>query len=167
MADLATATEVLGAMITPALLISASGTLVLSNRLSRVVDRVRTLAKDAEQLTLTESEQPQAAKRALISSQLHSLAARAMILRAAMASLYTAVGFLVATSIGVGALTTLHVVSAGWIAILLAMLGACALLWGSVQLVREGRMALGSTLEEMSYVRGLISIAPPRLEKPR
>jgi predicted phage tail protein len=166
MADLATATEVLGAMITPALLISASGTLVLStsNRLSRVVDRVRVLAKDAEALTLTDSERPQAAKRALISSQLHSLAARAMILRSALAALYTAVGFLVATSIGVGVLTTLHV-SAGWIAILLAMLGACALLWGSVLLVREGRMALGSTLEEMSYVRGLISSLPAHGEK--
>ncbi len=42
--------EVLGAMITPAVLISAGGTLVLStsNRLSRVVDRVHVLAADAE-----------------------------------------------------------------------------------------------------------------------
>lgn len=39
-------------MITPAVLISASGTLVLStsNRLTRVVDRVRTLAREAEAL---------------------------------------------------------------------------------------------------------------------
>lgn len=83
-----------------------------------------------------------------------------MILRSALAALYTAVGFLVATSIGVGLLTSLHV-SAGWIAIALAMMGACALLWGSVQLVREGRMALSSTLEEMSYVRRLIALEPP------
>lgn len=167
MADLTAATEVLGAMITPALLISASGTLVLStsNRLSRVVDRVRVLAKDAEHLAAgdsgsVQSEQAHADKRALITSQLRSLAQRAMILRSALAALYTAVGFLVATSIGVGLLTSLHV-SAGWIAIGLAMLGACALLWGSVQLVREGRMALSSTLEEMSYVRRLIALQPP------
>jgi Protein of unknown function (DUF2721) len=162
MADVATATAVLGAMITPALLISASGTLVLStsNRLSRVVDRVRVLAKDAEQLTASDYAQPLTGKPALISSQLHSLAARAMLLRSAMAALYTAVGFLVATSIGVGVMTSLHV-SGGWIAIVLAMFGAFALLWASVLLVREGRMALGSTLEEMSYVRGLISRHAP------
>jgi hypothetical protein len=158
MADLTAATNVLGAMITPALLISASGTLVLStsNRLSRVVDRVRVLAKDAEHLAKDDAD-TQTDKRALITSQLRSLAHRAMILRSALAALYTAVGFLVATSIGVGLLTSLHV-SAGWIAIVLAMLGACALLWGSVQLVREGRMALTSTLEEMSYVRRLIDV---------
>lgn len=167
MPNLATATEVLGAMITPALLISACGTLVLStsNRLSRVVDRVRTLARDAEQLTASDAS-PSTDKRELIASQLRSLAKRAMILRSALAALYTAIGFLVATSIGVGVLTTLHF-SAGWIAIVLALLGGCALLWGSVLLVREGRLALGSTFEEMSYVRALISNTrgadPPRL----
>jgi hypothetical protein len=47
-----TPTEVLGAMITPAVLISAAGTLVLSTsqRLSRVVDRIRVLAAEAERL---------------------------------------------------------------------------------------------------------------------
>ncbi|HEX2733652.1 MAG TPA: hypothetical protein VHM70_18710 [Polyangiaceae bacterium] len=83
-----------------------------------------------------------------------------MILRSALAALYTAIGFLVATSIGVGLLTSLQV-SAGWIAIALAMCGACTLLWGSVLLVREGRMALSSTLEEMNYIRELISTAAP------
>jgi hypothetical protein len=158
MPSLATATEVLGAMITPALLISASGTLVLStsNRLSRVVDRVRTLSRDAEQLARGDASESVVGKRRLIASQLKSLAKRAMILRSALASLYTAVGFLVATSIGVGVLTTLNLRSGG-VAIVLGMLGACALLWGSVLLVREGRMALASTLEEMSYIRGLIS----------
>ena len=165
MADLAAATEVLGAMITPALLISASGTLVLStsNRLSRVVDRVRVLARDAEQLAGSEPTEEVSKKRALIVSQLRGLAQRALILRSALAALYSAVGFLVATSIGVGVLTSLHW-RAGWIAIALAMLGACALLWGSVLLVREGRLAIGSTLEEMSYVRTVIAGGLPELE---
>lgn len=158
MPDLASATEVLGAMITPAILISASGTLVLStsNRLSRVVDRVRVLARDAERLAANDEEAVLVEKRELIAGQLKSLAKRVMILRSALAALYTAVGFLVATSIGVGVLTLVHV-SAGWVAIALAMFGVCALLWGSVLLVREGRLALGSTLEEMNYVRGLLA----------
>ncbi len=166
MAELAGATEVLGAMITPALLISASGTLVLStsNRLSRVVDRVRVLARDAEQLSSQESLANAYRKRTLIVSQLRGLAERALILRSALAALYSAVGFLVSTSIGVGVITLLHV-NGGWLAIGLAMLGSCALLWGSVLLVREGRLAIGSTLEEMSYVRTLIAEALPGAEQ--
>lgn len=159
---LAPATDVLGAMITPALLISASGTLILStsNRLSRVVDRVRELAEDAEALPAGGGEALER-KRALIARQLGGLSQRALILRSALASLYTAVGFLVATSIGVGLLTSVHL-AASWPAILLAMVGACALLWGSVLLVREGRLAIGSTLDEMSHVRRLIAAAPEK-----
>lgn len=166
MSNLAPATDVLGAMITPALLISASGTLILStsNRLSRVVDRVRVLAKDAEALPRDDDSESAREKRRLIASQLSGLSARALILRSALAALYTAVGFLVATSIGVGLMTSVNW-GVSWPAIALAMLGGCALLWGSVLLVREGRLAIGSTLEEMSYVRALVARpeAPKRL----
>lgn len=169
-------------MITPAILISATGTLVLStsNRLSRVVDRVRVLARDAEQLAgetrslrrVSPNEEvlrppdPGAsdpgfllAKRRLITSQLTALAQRALLLRSALASLYTAIGFLVATSIAVGTVTSFGV-RLSWPVIGLAMIGACALLWGSVLLVREGRQAIGSTLEEMQWVRQLVADVP-------
>jgi uncharacterized protein DUF2721 len=166
MANVAAAAEVLAAMITPALLISASGTLVLStsHRLSRVVDRVRVLAQDAERLSSPGKTGHgdfaySHAKRALIIGQLTALAQRAVILRSALAAFYMAIGFLVATSIGIGLLTLLHW-SASWPAVALAMVGACALLWGSVLLVREGRLAIGSTLEEMQYIRGLVSGVP-------
>jgi hypothetical protein len=150
------ATDVLAAMITPALLISASGTLVLStsNRLSRVVDRVRVLARDAENLPRTGNEDV-LARRTLIESQLGSLTQRALILRSALAALYTAIGLLVATSVGVGILTLVGL-ELRWPPVALAILGACALLWGSVLLVREGRLAIQSTLEEMSFARRVI-----------
>jgi hypothetical protein len=151
MASPVLASEVLSAMITPALLISASGTLVLStsNRLSRVVDRVRVLAKDVEALPDDTSLDE---KRSFIGSQLTDLAERALILRSALAVLYTAIGFLVATSIGAGMLAALGLGYA-WVPIGLAMFGGCALLWGSVLLVREGRRAIASTLEEVRYIR--------------
>lgn len=167
MAGVVTANEVLGAMITPALLISASGTLVLStsNRLSRVVERVRVLARDAEQLPpptgIKEADEKAQEKRELIQRQLKGLAERAVILRSALAALYMAIGFLVATSIGVGFVTWLRWAQF-WPPIALAMLGAAALLWGSVLLVREGRLAIGSTLEEMSYIRKVIGVSAPR-----
>jgi hypothetical protein len=164
--DIISAGEVLAAMITPAILISATGTLVLStsNRLSRVVDRVRVLARDAEQLL--RPLDPGAsdpgfllAKRKLITSQLTALAQRALLLRSALASLYTAIGFLVATSIAVGTVTSFGL-RLSWPVIGLAMVGACALLWGSVLLVREGRQAIGSTLEEMQWVRQVVAGVP-------
>jgi hypothetical protein len=163
------ATEVLAAMITPALLISACGTLVLStsNRLSRVVDRVRVMARDAEQLRSTsgsslEGAQQVQAKRALITSQVAALAERALLLRSALAAFYVAIGLLVATSIAVGVLTWLSW-QMTWLVIAPALLGACALLWGSVLLVREGRSAISSTFDEMQYIRGLVEApAKPR-----
>src|SRR5258706_4326183 len=162
----APASEVLGAMITPAVLISASGTLLLStsNRLSRVVDRVRILSAEAERGTPHPSER----KAALIASQLRQLGPRVLLLRSAMTALYSAIGLLIATSIGVG-LTVLVRWSAGWVAVTLGLSGACALLWGSLLLVREARLAIVSTLEEMAYAREVVgkgdttsAPAPPR-----
>jgi hypothetical protein len=146
------AVQVLGAMITPALLISACGTLVLStsNRLSRVVERVRVLARDAER-----SDDAGTSRRHSISRQLGELTARALILRSALSALYLAIGFLVATGIGVG-VSALADWRFPWLPVALAMAGACALLWGSVLLVREGRLAVRSTLEEMHQVQALI-----------
>jgi hypothetical protein len=163
MAEIAAATDVLGAMITPALLISACGTLVLStsNRLSRVVERVRVLARDAEQLPNQPDQSISRDKRDLIGRQLSGLAERAVISRSALAALYVAIGFLVATSIGVGVITLLGS-RMSWPVIVLAMIGGCALLWGSVQLVREGRLAIGSTLDEMGYARKLVEASSRR-----
>jgi hypothetical protein len=164
--ELTSAGEVLAAMITPALLISATGTLVLStsNRLSRVVDRVRVLAQDAERLLRppdpnTSDPGLAQSRRTLIINQLTALARRALLLRSALAALYTAIGFLVATSIAVGAVASFGS-RVSWPVIGLAMVGACALLWGSVLLVREGRQAIGSTLEEMQWVRQVVAGVP-------
>jgi Protein of unknown function (DUF2721) len=170
MGSVGAVTQILAAMITPALLISASGTLVLStsNRLSRTVDRVRTLARDAEQLQSSASSAPAdasylQAKRSLIARQVTSLAARALILRSALASFYLAIGLLVATSIAVGVLTWLDA-QLIWPVVSLALVGACALLWGSVLLVREARLAIGATLDEMQYVRRLVGVSDASAE---
>lgn len=157
MSEYGVAGDVLGAMITPAVLISAGGTLVLStsNRLSRVVDRVRVLSAEAERLIRSNELQTQPRKRTLLASQLGRLSARALILRSALTALYTAIGFLVATSIGVG-VAALVEWRHGWIPVALGLAGACALLYGSLLLVREGRLAVGSTLEEMDYLRSVV-----------
>jgi len=147
------ASEVLGAMITPAVLISASGTLVLStsNRLTRVVDRVRALASEAERMRKEKAAPEAEERRQLIASQLPVLSKRALLLRSALEALYAAIGFLVATSIAVGISAALGW-AYGWVPVSTGLFGATALLWGSLLLVREARLAVGSTLQEMEFL---------------
>jgi MFS family permease len=155
--------DVLGAMITPAVLISASGTLVLStsNRLTRVVDRVRALGAEAERLQALGGHDPAVAgaKRALIADQVPRLAERVLLLRSAMTVFYVAIGLLVATSIAVG-MTAVLQWHFGWLAIASGLFGACGLFWGTLLLVREARLAVRSTLQEMDYLRAMISGNP-------
>jgi len=164
------APDILGAMITPAVLISASGTLVLStsNRLGRVVDRVRVLQSQAEELPPDgEADRETAEKRALISSQLAHLGVRIRFLQTAVTILYVAIGLLVGTSISIGA-SAVAGWALGWVPVGLGLLGASALFLASVLLVREARLAVRSTLLEVDYVRrvvarrtGLPEVPPP------
>lgn len=165
MTDPTAATDVLGAMITPAVLISASGTLALStsNRLGRVVDRVRTLGGEAEKLTdggdLTAED---AAKRTLIAGQLEHLYRRIRLLQSALTLMYFAIGLLVATSLSVG-VTSAFRPWFGWVPVALGMVGAGSLFAGSVFLVRETRVAVRMTVDEMAHVRHLVARKAGRL----
>jgi hypothetical protein len=154
------ASEVLGAMITPAVLISASGTLVLStsNRLGRVVDRVRVLEVEAEKLSVPNGMSPEEAddKRELITDQLVRLVQRIKHLQTALTVLYAAIGMLVATSLAVGLSASLGW-AFGWVPIGLGLCGALALFVASVLLVRETRLAVTATLLEMAYVRKVVA----------
>ena len=160
MINLPSATEVLGAMITPAVLISASGTLVLStsNRLNRVVDRVRVLAAQAEQLRDPEEQKLQTieARRTLIADQLVTLSSRALLLRSAMTALYLAIGLLVTTSIAVGVVAAFHW-AYGWIPVVLGLLGTGVLLYGSYLLVHEAHLAVKSLLQELAYAQEAVA----------
>jgi hypothetical protein len=154
------ASQVLGAMITPAILISASGTLVLStsNRLGRVVDRVRTLEAEAEKLSAPNGMSAEEAddKRELITDQLGRLVRRIRYLQTAVTILYASIGMLVATSLTVGLSAALDW-ALGWVPIGLGLCGASALLFASVLLVREARLAVKATLLEMAYVRKVVA----------
>jgi hypothetical protein len=147
---------VLTAMITPAVLISASGTLVFStgNRLSRVVDRVRNLQEQMERPE-TEVGRLTADKRALVVDQLERLSRRVLLLRSAMTCFYVAIGLFVTTSLAVGIASLLGGRYA-WPAVVLGLAGAAALLYGSVLLISEARQAVAATLLEMRYVSELI-----------
>ncbi len=152
------ASEVLGAMITPAVLISASGTLVLStsNRLTRVVDRVRSLAGEAEHLRKGETSDETEHRAALIVEQIPLLSTRALLLRSALTAFYSAIGLLVTTSIAVGVVAALRW-DYGWVPVVSGLAGGCALLYGSLLLIREARLAIGFTLKEMDFLREVVA----------
>jgi hypothetical protein len=146
--------EVLTAMITPAVLISACGTLIFSTstRLGRVVDRVRHLADQVQK-----SHQDQDVDRQeIMLEQLASVARRVVLLRSAMTCFYLSTGLFVATSIAVG-IITITAGTQGWIPVVLALLGAAILLIGSILLISEAQLAVKSTLKEMSYIREAVS----------
>ncbi len=140
--------QVLSAMITPSVLISAAGLLVLStsNRLSRVVDRVRVLAEKANDVERNhESIQ-------VFLEQISRLSKRAILLRSALTSLYISITLFVATSILLGFLSMMSW-SFGWIPTVTALIGSGSLLYGSVLLISEARHAIASTLQELHEIK--------------
>ena len=170
MSSIPISSEILGAMITPAVLISACGVLVLStsNRVGRTVDRVRSLAAEVERLPMSSESfstpgQKPSSRRRHVADQFAQLSARAVLLRSAMTALYSAIGLLVGTSILVGVVALLQ-----WryssLPVLLGFAGACALLYGSLLLVREARLALHSTLQEVSFAREAVLIGERQRE---
>ena len=153
----ANALAVLTAMITPAVLISACGALIFSTstRLGRVIDRVRSLTAKFEEL----AKNPQAddmaeERRALIYGQLDRQMTRARLIQRAMAAFYTALGTFVATTVAI-AVTSSLARTYTWITVLLGVMGALFMLYGSVLLIIESRLALAAILTEMEFVAKL------------
>jgi hypothetical protein len=146
---------VLTAMITPAVLISACGALILSTsvRLGRVVDRVRSLsdrfeelAQEGEKLPLFEE------RRAVIFDQLDKLTSRARILQRAMTVFYVALGLFVATSVSIGVVAFVGVKWYSLLPVVLGLVGASFLFYGSVILIHEARLSMSTIRAEMDFL---------------
>ena len=161
------AIAVLTAMITPAVLISACGTLILSTstRLGRVVDRVRSLSDRFEELTQSaEESQLFEERRAHIFNQLDKLTSRARLLQRCMTVFYLALGIFVSTSVAIGVVAAGGGHYYGWIPVVMGLIGASFLFYGSVLLILEARLALSTISAEMDFIWQLgKSLAPADL----
>jgi len=159
MSEAPRAGEILGAMITPAVLISASGTLTLStsNRIARIVDRVRGLHTQAEGLPPWDATDADTLdKRAQIADQIARQTQRIGILQGALIALYVAITLLVGSSVAIG----LSAATRGWFEWLpaaLGLLGASVLLVSAILLIREARLSVRSTLAEMEYTKRMVA----------
>jgi hypothetical protein len=151
---LSSALAVLTAMITPAVLISACGTLILSTstRLGRVVDRVRSLSDRFEEMMDSGRElQLFDERRAVIFHQLDRLTTRARLLQRCMTTFYVALGIFVSTSVAIGVVAASGG-SYGWVPVVMGLVGAMFLFYGSVLLIFEARLALSTISAEMDFI---------------
>lgn len=154
MDGLSSALGVLTAMITPAVLISASGTLILSTstRLGRVVDRVRSLSDRLQELPDDDGKTEfLEEKRAMLFDQLDKLTSRSRLLQRALTTFYLAVGVFVATSVAIGVVSFFSGRFA-WVPVAMGLVGAFFLFYGSMLCVFEARLALSTTHAEMDFI---------------
>jgi hypothetical protein len=150
----ANALAVLTAMITPAVLISACGALIFStaSRLGRVIDRVRFLSARFEELAKNPSGDEMAAERLpLLHEQLERQTVRARLIQRSLVAFYSALGVFVATSVAI-AMFNAFARDYTWMAVALGLFGALFMLYGSLLLIVESRMALAAITSEIEFL---------------
>ena len=151
---------VLTAVVAPAILTNASSVLALgtSNRLARVVDRTRVVAKE---LTEIEPGAPgYAATYQNLAAQLERLQVRAQLLVKALRLFYASLGLFASAALlsVVGSIVTyygrriLFQVTAG-LALLAGALAVVGLAWGCALMVHETRFAVKYLAQEAEMIK--------------
>jgi hypothetical protein len=160
------ALALLSAMITPAVLISACGTLIFSTatRLARVVDRVRALGRQLEQLYASDQGDFAAERRVEVEHQLSLQASRGRLIQRSLTALYIALGFFVGTTVSIGLAALLS--HAPWIPAALGITGTVVLFYGCVLFIGETRLALRSVDLEMAFALRLRGLYQERHAQP-
>src|SRR3954471_893375 len=138
------AISVLSAMITPAVLISACGSLILatSDRLSKAIIRTREIS---DQLVprATDADNPRREEeRRMLFTQLDFVTTRSRLLQRSLSRLYGAVALFVGTSVAIGlvAITSNEFkVILTMVPIGLGLFGAGLLLYAAFLLIKESR----------------------------
>ena len=157
--------EFLTAMITPALLISATGSLVLSTstRLGRVVDRVRALevrlgemiySEDKDQIPLYER------RVEVIVDLLDLVTSRSRLLQRAMTTFYYGLMLFILTSVAIAVAGIFNVYR--WMPIPIGIVGIMFLFYGSLLMLRETRMATATINQEMDFTWELARKVAPK-----
>ncbi|MBK7392042.1 MAG: DUF2721 domain-containing protein [Chloracidobacterium sp.] len=157
--------EFLTAMVTPALLISATGSLVLSTstRLGRVVDRVRQLEERLSDLIYLEDKDdvPLYDERVeVIVDLLDKVTSRSRILQRAMETFYYGLGMFVLCSVTIAVAAIFNTYR--WIPIPVGIVGIMFLFIGTVFMIRETRMATATVNAEMDFTWQLAREVAPK-----
>lgn len=156
--------EFLTAMVTPTLLISATGSLVLSTstRLGRVVDRVRDLEQRLSELIVVKDKDsvPLYEKRIdTVVNLLDKVTSRARILQRAMGTFYYGLGFFSLTSVTIALAAFFNAYR--WLPIPIGIVGIMCLFWGTILMLLETRMATATVNAEMDFTWALANKVAP------
>ncbi len=149
--------ETLSAMITPAIFLTANGSLIIStsNRMSRIVDRIRALNDLGDRLDRGDDALDYPTERLEhVGIMLDRLGWRGERIRHALMRLYLAFGAFVGTSLSLA----LDVLAGNRLAALptgLAVTGVTLMLGACVNLVREAMEALRGNRVEVEFFRDL------------
>jgi hypothetical protein len=155
----------LSAMITPAVLISACASLVLSTsqRLNRVMVRTRDIeSKLRHEFNNADQKGLEIDRFPLFCSQLGMAAKRSQVLHAALRWLYFSIGIFIATSIGI-AIAPVVGTEWEWVPVLLGVIGTALLLLASILLIEEANIGSRAVNEEMRFLSRQVR----RLQKSR
>lgn len=160
-----TTIEFLTAMVTPALLISATGSLVLSTstRLGRVVDRVRALEIRLGEMIYADdkSDIPLYEKRVqVIVDLLDKVTSRSRLLQRAMGTFYYGLMLFILTSVTIALVGVFNIYR--WIPILVGVVGIIFLFYGSILMLKETWMATATINAEMDFTWELARELAPK-----
>ncbi|HQZ83867.1 MAG TPA: DUF2721 domain-containing protein [Pyrinomonadaceae bacterium] len=157
--------EFLTAMVTPTLLISATGSLVLSTstRLGRVIDRTRELEHRLSDL-ITDDDKAKITLYELridtVVKLLDKVTSRARLLQRAMVTFYYGLGFFVLTSVTIAVAAFFNTYR--WVPIPVGIVGILFLFWGSILMLLETRMATATVNAEMDFTWTLANYVAPK-----
>jgi len=162
MANLSGTLAILSAMFTPAILVSACSSLILttSQRLSRSLDRQREVAqllRQNQQQALTATPDP--AEHGHLTQQLLFAIRRARLLQQAMSCLHLTLSIFIGSILTIGVFE-LADFSRAWVIAALSVVGALLLLYASVLLIRESSLARSDVNEETEYLIRFTNAGP-------
>jgi|ERR1700694_569711 len=145
------ALSIVSAMITPAILILAAGSLVSSTlvRLGRIVDQTRALIAQAEKLKSQADQKTVALVEARINLQLR----RAELARQALMGYYVSISLFLVSSLVIALLEAIHETKLYWIGPAIVIAGGAVLIFATATLLIEVNISAGTLREEVRIYR--------------
>lgn len=156
-----TSSRILTSMITPAVLISACGTLIFSTsaRMGRIFDRVNVMKGEVEAVVHGKMSYP-VERMAHLTDLIKLQRRRATLIHKAMVALYTATALFVAASLAIAFNVAYGSADTAWIPTLIALVGGLFLFCASAFLLYESRFNLRFVNRSIDFIEFLEERAP-------
>ena len=153
--------RILTSMITPAVLISACGTLIFSTsaRLGRIFDRVNVMKGEVEAIVDGKISHP-VERMSHLKEQIALQRRRATLIQKAMAALYTATALFIASSLAIAVNVAYGSSDSAWMPTLIALGGGLFLFAASAILLYESRFNLRFVNRSIDFIEFLQKKAP-------